>query len=498
MAITALPNPPSRSDPANFPERADAFMAALPRFATEANTLQAQVNEAASAAGDGASAAASSRDAAAGSRNQAAQFADVAADAQQGAAQKAAQSADSATLAQSWANRTGAPVAGGEFSAKHYAQLAAQGMGLPIFGPDNVPTTNKGAIYISGQGIAEWDVAQGAYRVKSDIPLAAVLWSPLRAAIAAGLLPGDGQTVSRTTFPDLAQAVIDGRVPVVSEADWLADPLKRAGYTLGDGSTTIRVPDYNGKSAGALGAVFLRGDGALSAETNGLIQRDALQGHTFESGGAKLGVFGINSNGLNPGGLQIAAFRADNIGAAGIGSNGANGTPRVASETRPLGATGCFVVKAFGAVVNPGSVDAAQLASDYAALNAAFQALSDSVGFTIIYPNGGTAAAPASVVANSRYVSPNPFPGFHVLCLAELQIGGAWGNSGWFSRYWTNSNDAYGTAAGQYDGNQIIVQTGFGGICGSPANLTGSVFPDAAGVVTAPCRVKVWKLKGDV
>ena len=40
MPITALPTPPSRSDSANFATRADAFLGALPTFATEANTLQ--------------------------------------------------------------------------------------------------------------------------------------------------------------------------------------------------------------------------------------------------------------------------------------------------------------------------------------------------------------------------------------------------------------------------------------------------------------------------
>ena len=44
MSITALPTPPSRTDPANFASRADAFMAALPTFATEANALQTDVN----------------------------------------------------------------------------------------------------------------------------------------------------------------------------------------------------------------------------------------------------------------------------------------------------------------------------------------------------------------------------------------------------------------------------------------------------------------------
>jgi hypothetical protein len=44
MSITALPQPPTRSDPVNFNSRADAFLSALPTFATEANELQADVN----------------------------------------------------------------------------------------------------------------------------------------------------------------------------------------------------------------------------------------------------------------------------------------------------------------------------------------------------------------------------------------------------------------------------------------------------------------------
>ena len=42
--ITALPTAPSRTDPANFRTRADAFMAALPTFATETNTVAGEVN----------------------------------------------------------------------------------------------------------------------------------------------------------------------------------------------------------------------------------------------------------------------------------------------------------------------------------------------------------------------------------------------------------------------------------------------------------------------
>lgn len=44
MAITPLPTPPSRNDPTNFATRADAFMAALPAFATETNAVAVEVD----------------------------------------------------------------------------------------------------------------------------------------------------------------------------------------------------------------------------------------------------------------------------------------------------------------------------------------------------------------------------------------------------------------------------------------------------------------------
>ena len=44
MAITPLPTPPSRNDPTNFATRADAFMAALPAFATETNATAVEVD----------------------------------------------------------------------------------------------------------------------------------------------------------------------------------------------------------------------------------------------------------------------------------------------------------------------------------------------------------------------------------------------------------------------------------------------------------------------
>lgn len=44
--ITPLPTPPSRQDPANFNDRADAFLSALPTFATQTNAVASETNTA--------------------------------------------------------------------------------------------------------------------------------------------------------------------------------------------------------------------------------------------------------------------------------------------------------------------------------------------------------------------------------------------------------------------------------------------------------------------
>lgn len=65
MSITALPTPPSRSDPTNFASRGDAFLGALPTFATECNATAAAINASQIAANNSAIAAAASASSAA-------------------------------------------------------------------------------------------------------------------------------------------------------------------------------------------------------------------------------------------------------------------------------------------------------------------------------------------------------------------------------------------------------------------------------------------------
>lgn len=415
MAITNLPTPPSRSDPENFPERADAFMAALPGFATEANLLLEQASEAAIAADEDASVASASKNAAAASQNQAAQSAQDADASRQISAEKADDAEASAQLAQQWATKMGAPVEGDGFSAKHYAKLAEAGTGLTVYSAGDVPSENIGPIYIKGQGVAEWDTFASRYEVRSKIAVGTPSWWPLRVSIPAGQIPLDGQVVSRATFPDLAAMVIAGTLPVVAEAAWQSDPTQRGMYTLGDGSTTIRVPDMNGKSAGSLGAVFRRGDGALSAETGGLLQRDALQNVTG----------GFETRRLDITGLPIVVTSASGSGAMSINDSGPSrdriavgtGAPlasavvnfdaslvaRTATETRSLNVTGVWTVHAFGAVVNPGSVDAAQLASDLATTQAELATLQAETAALQVGMFGGTGQTIVDVTGSRAF-----------------------------------------------------------------------------------------------
>ncbi|WP_236233090.1 phage tail protein [Pseudomonas tohonis] len=205
----------------------------------------------------------------------------------------------------------------------------------------------------------------------AGMPVLSVQWWMSRSSIPAGSAPADGQLLSRALYPDVWAAIRDGKVPKTTEATWSSDPTQRGMFTEGDGSTTFRMPDYNGKAVGSLGALFLRGDGALSAGSAGVIQRDAMQQITGYTG-----QYTKVSAGTAPSGaFSVAADTTTaHIGSSGSGSTGLNfdsalsPNARTAPETRSLNVTGCWVIQLAGSVTNAGSVDALALASAYAAL----------------------------------------------------------------------------------------------------------------------------------
>lgn len=252
---------------------------------------------------------------------------------------------------------------------------------LPTGSTAQRPTPESGLVRFNSdtQEFEGYDGEEWGALGSSDagVPLFAVMWWSNRATIPGGYVAADGQTLSRATYPDAWAGVQAGNVPVVADATWLSTPTERGKFTAGNGSTTFRIPDYNGKSAGSLGAVFLRGDGALSATTAGVIQRDALQAHlhglTTGWGGAYGPAVSSTNEGLGPvvSGQQPGSGTnqtARQMTTLDYVADGSAGTPRTGVETRPLNVTGCWVVKLYGEVVNTGAANAAQLASDYANL----------------------------------------------------------------------------------------------------------------------------------
>lgn len=112
------------------------------------------------------------------------------------------------------------------------------------------------------------------------------------------------------------------------------------------------------------------------------------------------------------------------------------------------------------------------------------------IGYTIVYPNGGTAIAPANVSVNQRYEVNNPFPGKSIICQAEVLAYGKWTVTGWV---YTGSSQ--GVMASEFDG-KVVVQTAQYLV--GQGDITGCPNPSVVGSINTPlpCRVKVWLVKG--
>lgn len=133
---------------------------------------------------------------------------------------------------------------------------------------------------------------------------------------------------------------------------------------------------------------------------------------------------------------------------------------------------------------------------DDAAARATLGAMANAdADFAIIYPNGGSAASPANVVVGTRYVEDNPFPGFYVICQAEILIGGRWYVPGWYSDY-SGGSRSYGVRACS-DGTELVVQTGAQAIA-TNGKFSGGTYAGSDQISPTPCRVKIWKVKGAI
>lgn len=173
------------------------------------------------------------------------------------------------------------------------------------------------------------------------VPLLSTDWKLGRADIPTGWVAYDGQLLLRADYPEAWALINAARVPLATDdAAWVAGLAERGKFSKGNGTTTFRVPDLNGKFAGSLGAVFLRGDGVRAGAVNGEIQQDAMQLMTGIAGGTVAygysGVFKIGTARPTTGGGSSSVADAFFDNSLQV---------RTATENRPLSVTGVHILK---------------------------------------------------------------------------------------------------------------------------------------------------------
>jgi hypothetical protein len=161
----------------------------------------------------------------------------------------------------------------------------------------------------------------------------------------AGSVALQGQLLSRTGYADLwAHAQTSGNM-AASDGAW-----SKGQFSPGDGSTTFRVMDLRDR--------YIRG--ASSTRPVGLVEEDAFQGHwheVFNSEPRYINPYGIATGGVDGWYRGTSAASLPSIAKTPL-SDGINGTPRTADETRVKGIAYLWCIKAFDVISNPAILNA--------------------------------------------------------------------------------------------------------------------------------------------
>lgn len=144
-----------------------------------------------------------------------------------------------------------------------------------------------------------------------------------RAYIQPYEVVSDGQLLNRADWPELwAYAQM---LSPIEDADWLADPANRGKYSLGDGTTTFRVPDRNGVQSGSIAGLYGRGDGVGDGTAN-----SSINGEVFDSGAPN--ITGNIGAVLSYGASGAFAYVLQTADVSGVPTGTGLGTQRVAFD----------------------------------------------------------------------------------------------------------------------------------------------------------------------
>ena len=247
---------------------------------------------------------------------------------------------------------------------------------------------------------------------------------------------------------------------------------------MGDGSTTFRLPRILDYMRGGLTADVGKWQSDAIRNITGSVALTLVQTKNSTAGTA---LQGTNV----PGDHVSAGASASTTGKITLDASKQVPT---ADENRPKTIKVLYCVKAFDAETNPGLVDLTALANEVAGLSADV-----NNSFAVIYPNSGTAASPATITVNSRYIETNPFPGYNVICQVQCLVNSKWVDIDWTGGYTGGASYGCGARAALYDGN-IILQTGSYSSLISNSNLAGNALGNnSLSIVSAPARILVRK-----
>ncbi|WP_203435646.1 hypothetical protein [Enterobacter roggenkampii] len=228
--------------------------------------------------------------------------------------------------------------------------------------------------------IGDVEAALAAINGVATIPLGLPMYSPTRATIPTGGVAYDGQILPYATYTSVKSAMTSGSLPVVTNAQWLADPKLRQAFAEVD-ADHFRCPDYNGVQAGSIAQVALTGGTTAQA---GIFHGEAPNAKgTIGASGT-----GVFANTASTGGVFAPTNTYPNSAQAGSASTTTASQVSIdlsrasdvykdtASDILAARAVGVIWGQLFGRINNPGSMDAATLAARIEQVNSR---LTDSI-----------------------------------------------------------------------------------------------------------------------
>ncbi|MBY7247394.1 hypothetical protein K4X45_00005, partial [Enterobacter roggenkampii] len=292
--------------------------------------------------------------------------------------------------------------------------------------------------------IGDVEAALAAINGVATIPLGLPMYSPTRATIPTGGVAYDGQILPYATYTSVKSAMNSGSLPVVTNAQWLADPKLRQAFAEVD-TDHFRCPDYNGVQAGSIAQLVLAGGtdaqrGIFHGEAPNIrgAFRINLDGTTELNVPVTSGVFTASSTGTvaTSGGLTGGTTSTKPIGVTLDASRASDVYKDTANDILGARAVGVIWGQLFGRINNPGSMDAATLAARIEQVNTR---VTDSINKRFIRGLDLTVSTTTVTVSAGSAVIPSTGAPLEVSAPVTANIGATTAST-WYHVYLYSNN----------------------------------------------------------